>query len=151
MRAVSPPRRMAAHALVHDPADRILLVEPTCGPTWLLPGGAVEPDEPPRAACARELREELGADLPLGRLLVLDWVAPRPGLGEGLMLVYDGGTFAREPTLPPAELRSFRWVGPGDVARFTDAELAGRVAAAVEAARTGTVVELEDGVRRGGE
>lgn len=42
------PRRLAAHAVVRDGAGRVLLVEPTYGLTWLLPGGAVERDEPPR-------------------------------------------------------------------------------------------------------
>ncbi|WP_218013699.1 NUDIX hydrolase [Georgenia sp. 311] len=138
-----PPRRMAAHALVRDAPGRVLLVEPVHGATWLLPGGAVEPDEAPRAACARELREELGADLRVGRLLVLDWVAPRPGLGEGLMLVYDGGTLAGEPRLPPEELRDWRWVAPEDVPCLADAELARRVAAALGAAASGAVAELE--------
>ena len=134
---------MAAHALVRDAAGRVLLVEPVHGATWLLPGGAVEADEAPRAACARELREELGGDHDVGRLLVLDWVAPRPGLGEGLMLVYDAGTLTVEPRLPPDELRDWRWVAPEDVPRLTDAELARRVAAALEAAASGTVAELE--------
>ncbi|MDD9207760.1 NUDIX hydrolase, partial [Georgenia sp. 10Sc9-8] len=46
---------MAAHAVVRDDDGRVLLVEPTYEPGWILPGGAVEADESPRAACAREL------------------------------------------------------------------------------------------------
>lgn len=137
------PRRLAAHAVVRDGAGRVLLVEPTYGLTWLLPGGAVERDEPPRSACAREIREELGVDLPVGRLLLLEWVGPRPGLTEGLMLVYDGGTLTTEPRLPPAELSAHRWVAPGQVGRYVDAELDRRVTAALVALRAGTVAELE--------
>jgi ADP-ribose pyrophosphatase YjhB (NUDIX family) len=33
-------------------------------------------NEPPRQTASRELREELGWDLPIGRLLCVDWVAP---------------------------------------------------------------------------
>lgn len=142
------PRRVAAHALIRDDAGRVLLVEPTYGPTWLLPGGAVERDEPPRVGCAREVREELGVDVAVGRLLVLEWVGPRADLTEGLMLVYDGGRLTGEPRLPPDELSDHRWVVPGEVGRFADGELTRRVAAALAAERDGTVAELEDGVPR---
>ncbi len=68
-----PSKRIAAAALIRDADDRFLLVEPVYKPTWLLPGGVVEQDEDPAAACAREVREELGLDLTPGRLLVVDW------------------------------------------------------------------------------
>ncbi|MCW2930382.1 MAG: ADP-ribose pyrophosphatase, partial [Actinomycetia bacterium] len=52
-------KRMAASALFRDEAGRVLLVEPTYKPVWDLPGGAVEAEESPHAACRREVREEL--------------------------------------------------------------------------------------------
>jgi ADP-ribose pyrophosphatase YjhB (NUDIX family) len=56
-----------------------------------LPGGAVEAEESPHAACRREVAEELGLDRPVGRILAVDWVPSRPERPEGLILVYDGG------------------------------------------------------------
>lgn len=144
----TPRKRMAAHALIRDDDGRVLLVEPTYADAWLLPGGAVEQDESPRAACAREIREELGLEPRVGALFVLEWVGPRPDLTEGLMFVYDGDVMSAgtELRLPPAELSSYRWAGPDDVAVLVDDELARRVAAALEAARAGTLIEMEDGV-----
>ena len=63
-------KRMAAGALFRDKDGRVLLVDPTYKPTWDLPGGAVEKEESPYAACRREVAEELGLDRPPGRVLV---------------------------------------------------------------------------------
>ena len=61
----------------------------------------------------REIKEELGISTAPGRLLVVDWVPPRPGRTEGVMFVYDGGVLdpVREAgiELPAAELRSWAW------------------------------------------
>ena len=52
--------------------DEVLLVRHTYGPKrWDLPGGARHRGEEPAAAARREVREELGADLP-------DWTALGP-------------------------------------------------------------------------
>jgi len=65
-------KRMAAGALFRDVDGRVLLVDPTYKPMWDLPGGAVEKEESPHAACRREVAEELGLDRPPGRVLVVD-------------------------------------------------------------------------------
>lgn len=54
--------------------------EPTYKPYFEIPGGAVDGDESPHAAAVRELKEELGLPVLLGRLLVTDWVPPSPEL-----------------------------------------------------------------------
>ena len=52
--------RASAGAAFFDASGRILLVDPTYKPGWNLPGGAVDDGETPRAACVREVAEELG-------------------------------------------------------------------------------------------
>jgi hypothetical protein len=71
-------KRMAAGALFRDEDGCVLLVDPTYKPTWGLPGGAVEKEESPHAACRREVAEELGLDRVPGRVLVVDWVPSLP-------------------------------------------------------------------------
>ena len=66
--------RLAAYAVIVNERDEILLTWFNGGPrgltpSWSLPGGGVEFDEPIMAATVREVREETGYDVVLGPLL----------------------------------------------------------------------------------
>jgi 8-oxo-dGTP diphosphatase len=71
--------RLAAYAVIVDEREQILLALWNEGPVpkWTLPGGGVELHETVEEAAVRELREETGYDVQLGRLLGVDsWVIP---------------------------------------------------------------------------
>nr|WP_189333797.1 NUDIX hydrolase [Actinoplanes ianthinogenes] len=140
---------MGAGALLSDQFGRVLLVEPTYVPYWEIPGGSVEAGESPYAAVNRELREELGVLVRVGRLLVTDWVAPVPERTEGLMMIYDGGLLTPEQTarirLPAAELRSWAWCTPQEASGVLPETLARRITAAVRARQDGAAYYLENG------
>jgi 8-oxo-dGTP diphosphatase len=62
--------RVAAYAVVVDEQDRILLTWFNGStPGWSLPGGGVEYDESLEEAVVREVREESGYDVEVGRPL----------------------------------------------------------------------------------
>jgi len=84
-------KRVAAGALIRDDHGRILFVVPNYRPWLDIPGGVVEADEPPKAACRREVAEETGLDLVVGRLLVIDWLPTQGVWGDALNLIFDGG------------------------------------------------------------
>lgn len=142
-------KRMAATAFFRDEAGRVLLVNPVYKPTWDLPGGAVEAEESPHAACHREVTEELGLDRPPGRVLAVDWVPSRPERPEGLIVVYDGGVLSEEDVkkivLADGELAGFAFVAPGDVAGLVTPLLARRVASCLDAVEAGAVASLDNG------
>lgn len=54
---------------VRDAAGRVLVVRHANGGVWVLPGGAVEPEETPADAAVREVFEETGVEVELTGLL----------------------------------------------------------------------------------
>ncbi len=144
-----PGKRMGAGVLFTDGQGRALIVEPVYKPDWEIPGGTVEAGESPYAAAVREVEEELGLVVRPGRLLVTDWVPPRPDRTDGLMTVFDGGVLAADQVarirLPAGELRGWAWCTEAEAAGRLSALLARRLSAAVEAQAAGTAVYLENG------
>jgi 8-oxo-dGTP diphosphatase len=142
-------KRMAAGALCRDRAGRVLLVDPVYRDTWDLPGGAVEAEESPHAACSREVAEELGLDRLVGRVLAVDWVPSRPERPEGLIVVYDCGVFTASDIkairVQDGELAGFAFVDPAQVGKLVTQLVARRIAACLDALAAGTVASLEGG------
>jgi 8-oxo-dGTP diphosphatase len=144
-----PRKRMGAGALCRDAGGRVLLVEPVYTDTWNVPGGIVEAEESPHAACRREVAEELGLDRAPGRILSVDWVPSEPDRPEGLVIMYDGGVLSGQEiaaiAVPADELASFAFFHPDDVAPRVRPAVARRIAATLAALAAGTVMALEDG------
>ena len=91
MNTALPRKRLIAHVLMRDQRGRILLCDTMFKADWELPGGIVEPGETPRTGAVREVREELGIDLAVGRLLVADWLPPYLGWEDAVEMIFDGG------------------------------------------------------------
>lgn len=89
--SVMPLKRLISHVVMTDPAGRILLCKTTFKKDWELPGGIVEPGESPVLAASREVAEEIGLSLQIGRLLAMDWLPPYLGWSDAIELLYDGG------------------------------------------------------------
>ncbi len=92
MNSALPRKRLIAHVVFRDRSGRVLLCQTTFKTDWELPGGIVEPFETPRDGAIREVREELGVDRSIGRLLVVDWLPPYLGWDDACELIFDGGT-----------------------------------------------------------
>jgi ADP-ribose pyrophosphatase YjhB (NUDIX family) len=140
--------RVAAGALFVDEAGGIMMVRPTYKPYWDIPGGYVEPGESPRAACMREVREELGIAPRIGRLLVVDW-APTDDEGDKMLFVFDGGTLSvgvlGRIVLPADELAEYAYCAPDELPGLTIPRLVRRLTAALGARASGEAVYLEHG------
>jgi 8-oxo-dGTP pyrophosphatase MutT (NUDIX family) len=135
-----PRKRGISQMLVRDgdaPDDqaRVLLCQLTYKADWDLPGGVVEVGESPMLAVSREVEEELGLEIPAGRLLLTDWLPPWGGWDDALCLVFDGGvhpTSLVERVVPQArEIRSAAFLTVAEVEERAADFTARRVRAAL--------------------
>jgi len=143
--------RVAAGVLFLDETDRVLLVVPSYKDFLDIPGGYVEAGESPWAAAQREVREELGIEPPVGRLLVADWwhdSADGPG-GPKLLFIFDGGHLSQAQldliTVDGTEITSYRFHAVHELVSVTIPRLANRIEHAVAAHHDGTTRYLEVG------
>ncbi|POX51142.1 NUDIX hydrolase [Streptomyces sp. Ru71] len=140
--------RMAAGALFFDSDGRVLMVEPTYKDYWDVPGGYVEVGESPLQAAVREVREELGISVSLGRLLAVDW-APNDAEGDKVLYLFDGGQLPPElldqVALGADELRAFHFVPLADIEKRTIPRLARRIRSAAQARDDAAPIYLEHG------
>lgn len=148
MNTVLPTKRLIAHVLITDGADRVLLCETQFKQDWELPGGIVEPGEPPRLGAVREVAEELGIDRAIGRLLVADWMPPYLGWDDAVELIFDGGELAESDlaglTLQPSEIKRVQFCTLAEAADLVTPLAHRRLVVATRLA-PGETAYLEDG------
>ncbi|GIG90928.1 NUDIX domain-containing protein [Plantactinospora endophytica] len=141
--------RVAAGALFFDDQDRVLLVKPHYKNHWDIPGGYVEPGESPRAACIREVGEELGLTIDLGPMLVVDW-APALNEGDKILFIFSAGTLGetdqQQITFVDGELTESRFVASGDLDKYGPHRLIRRIRTAIEAWRQTLPTYAEHGI-----
>lgn len=101
-----------ARVLIIDEADRILLVQHWArGSEWSLPGGGVDTGETPAQAAQRELREELGVELPIDRFNYLATV--HVGYEAPLFVLHIQASEIPTQPASPREITEMGWFAPG--------------------------------------
>jgi len=144
-----PAPMVCGTALVTDAEGRILVVEPSYKPGLDLPGGLVLDQESPRQGLARELVEELGLNLEVGRLLAVD-TTPAAVHGRALVAhVHAVGPLTAAQVadirFADGELSSASFLPPAEAVRRLPERLGRRVRGALEAMAAGSIAYLDDG------
>jgi 8-oxo-dGTP pyrophosphatase MutT (NUDIX family) len=112
----------SASVLVFDEQGRVLLGRHVETGRWVIPGGAVEPDEEPADAAVREAWEETGLHVEPTRLLgVYGGAECRVTYRNGdevsyLVIVFEARVLAGRPQADGVELLETRWVAPAEAA-----------------------------------
>jgi 8-oxo-dGTP diphosphatase len=141
--AQQPGVVLAAGALITDPAGRVLLVKPNYRDHWTVAGGICELGEPPHAGCAREVAEEIGLELPVGRLLVIDWSQPYGPKARPIMhFLFDCGELEDGAgiVLQREELDDFRFTDPAEMSGYLAPYGVRRLTAALEGRASGAAI-----------
>jgi 8-oxo-dGTP diphosphatase len=142
-----PKKRMGSGVLVRNTVGAALIVVPTYKPSLEILGGIVEALESPKMCATREALEELGLELQIGRLLVIDYHLLESD--EALVFVFDGGVLTDEQIaqikLPEAELSSFRFVPRAELPQILTDRMARRLENAFVALETKQTLYLERG------
>jgi 8-oxo-dGTP diphosphatase len=138
--------RLASGALFAN-EGRVLLVHKTYGNSWDIPGGYVDRGESPAAACQREIREELGLDRTVRRMLIHDW-APNDTEGDKMLYIFDCGDLGedeRHIRCDGIEIDKTEWAAVDDIDDVVIPRLARRLTSAYRALTSGTFFYLEHG------
>ncbi|MFQ6173280.1 NUDIX domain-containing protein [Oryzobacter sp. R7] len=132
-----PKKRTIAQGVLRNPAGEVLLCELSYKKEWDLPGGVVDPGESPATCVEREVEEELGIDVSVGRLLAVNWLPPWRGWDDAILYLFDLGTHETGELDPRRFLRreiaGAHWVSAGAAGEHVAPYTARMVELAVDA------------------
>ena len=144
-----PKKRMAAGVIFTNPSGGVLMLKPTYKDHWEIPGGVVEENESPLAACVREVKEEIGVDVSSLELLCVDYTLPTTERSESLRFVFSGGVLLANEIesikLSDGELLEYKFASPEEAIQLAGHRLGPRLTTCIRALQEQKVVYLEDG------
>jgi RimJ/RimL family protein N-acetyltransferase/ADP-ribose pyrophosphatase YjhB (NUDIX family) len=115
-----PLKRVIAQGVIRNLDGGILLCELTYKREWDLPGGVVDRFESPAQGLLREVHEELGLDLAVRSLLLVNWLPPWRGWDDACQFVFDLGaheeTLVDRMLLEGREIAAVRWCTAAEAA-----------------------------------
>lgn len=145
-------RKRGATGALFIEDGKLLIVKPTYKQHWSIPGGVIDALESPREGCLRECREELGIEVELSHMAVIDWMAePVAGAHDSFQMIFIGTPLTAVQkasiALPANELAEWAFMPIAEALAMLSPNLTKRVNLALEHAHLGAAVYCENGVR----
>ncbi len=106
---------VSAGGVVFDGRGRVLLLRRADEGTWCFPKGHVEPGETPQVAAAREIKEECGLDVRIGRKVGdvhYTFYVPEEGVNQAKRVEYFLATAANTDVVLEDRFDEHRWMTP---------------------------------------
>ena len=147
--ATLPGAVVGAGVVLRDRRGALVVVEPNYKPGLEIPGGVAEAGESPHEAASREVREEIGLDVVVGRLLAV-CVTPASTHGRVILdFLFEGPVLTDEQVdaLAPhdPELDAAYVLSPDEALAGFPPRLRRRVSVALEALASGACLYVVDG------
>lgn len=142
-------KRVGVGALFFNSRGELLIVRPTYKDHWLLVGGVVDENESVRAACIREVKEEIGIDIDSPRFLCVDYTNTSAGKGDSLQFVFYGGQLSEEQIksmkVDGIEIGEFQFLPVENALPLLSEKSKLRVPKCMEALKNNLALYLENG------
>ena len=126
------------------------MLQPSYKSVMEIPGGIVEQNESPYDACKREVKEELGVNVSIDRMLCVDYNKADVDKTESLMFIFSGGIINSETIeniqVDEKEILGFKFLNPNEIKDFTTETLSRRIDKSLMALENHTSFYLENQV-----
>lgn len=143
-----PKKRMGAGVIIKNIAGKILMLNLTYKNSMEIPGGVVENDESPLEACQRELKEELGIELDIKKMLCVDYNSQEGSYSESLMFIFDGGIISNQQIqnlkIQKDEISSYEFLTLKEIKYRTSNRLFKRIKKCIDAIEDNKTYYLEN-------
>jgi len=143
-----PKKRMGAGALFFNEKNELLIVNPTYKEGWSIPGGVVDKGESPLVCCAREVKEEIGLDVEIKKLVCVNYNSATDDKPENMQFIFHGGTLSLEQIksirLQEEELSEYKFLPIKQALTMLSKKLANRIPKALRVLEGGSCAYLED-------
>lgn len=141
-------KKPSSSAVIYtDSSQKVLLVKTSYRDYWMLPGGNVEAMESPLQAGLREIREELGADLPIKRLLGLEYLQDEDR--EYYHFIFWGGELDAEKisniNIQKEEITEYKFYDLDTAKQAVRPRSQEMIAKLIEAVKLNSIVYFENG------
>lgn len=130
-----PSKRVSADAVFRDEQGQVLIIKTNYKDYWQLPGGVVDEAESPYDAVVREVKEELGLDIPKDqfKFRVTMYTPEFDGFKDFIAFTFDGGVLTQEQInaikIQEEELEGFKFTSLEEAQELLKPSLARRTTA----------------------